>query len=284
MLKRWRRRSGIKKKKKPGERSRRIDDLLLESTTEKETTNEAVVDDTVAAHEPRPFCKGLDELEMEQVDSSMENSEIKIEDLADISEEKDSILSIVKSLEEQVDAALEAKEALEAELDATQKKLSEESAARARLEERVKSLEPQAALANQAREAPSFAEGERNKVANLPAEPQPLTKKGKSLSTREEIRSVIIEELGHLQATEGKVTLPELEQRVRFMAETVEALQNKIVELSDRGLPHETLVSAAIDSVEGTEFLRDEERAVLASIFRQNIAVQKPYLIDTAVC
>jgi len=274
MLKRWRRRSGIKKKKKPGEKSRRIDDLLLESTTEEETSNEAVVDDTVAAHE----------LQMEQVDSSMKNSEIKIEDLADISEEKDSILSIVKSLEEQVDAALEAKEALEAELDVTQKKLSEESAARARLEERVKSLEPQAALANQACENPSFAEEERNKVANLLAEPQPPTKKVKSLSTREEIRSVIIEELGHLQATEGKVTLPELEQRVRFMAETVEALQNKIVELSDRGLPHETLVSEAIDSVEGAEFLRDEERAILASIFRQNISVQKPHLIDTAVC
>lgn len=251
MPKRWRQKSGVKEKKKPSKRSRKVDKPLLELTAE-------------SAHE----------LQMRQVDSGMK-------DLADVSEEKDSILSIVKSLEEQVDKALELKEALEAELDATQKKLSEESAARAQLEERVRSLEPQSARVDRLlRDDPSFAEEERDNVADLP---QPPTRKGKSLSTREEIRSVVIEELSRLQTAGGKVALPKLEKRVQFMAETIEAIQNKISELSARGLPRETLVSAAIDSVEDAEFLGDEERAVLASIFRQNLAVQKPHLIDTAV-
>lgn len=255
MPKRWRQKSGVKEKKKPSKKSRKVDKPLLELTAE-----------------------SARELQMRQLDSGMK-------DLADVSEEKDSIISIVKSLEAQVDEALELKEALEAELDATQKKLSEESAARAQLEERVRSLEPQAARVDRLlRDDPSFAEEERDYVADLP---QPPTRKGKSLSTREEIRSVVIEELSRLQTAGGKaggkVALPKLEKRVQFMAETIEAIQNKISELSARGLPRETLVSAAIDSVEDVEFLGDEERAVLASIFRQNLAVQKPHLIDTAV-
>jgi len=138
--------TGVKKKNKPSRRKKRINEdvdipvvPLLESTTETE-------------------------LEV--------SSEIEMEDFADVSEERGRIISIVKDLEGQVDTAYELKGVLEAELDATQKKVSEESAARAELEQRVKSLEAQAALAEQLHEDISFAEQERNKFANSLAQTQ----------------------------------------------------------------------------------------------------------------
>jgi len=96
-----------------------------------------------------------------------------MEDYADVSQERTSIISIVKDLEGQVDTAFKLKEALETDLQATQKKLSDELIARAQLEAQVKSLETQAALADQLRQDISFAEEERNKFANLLEEIQP---------------------------------------------------------------------------------------------------------------
>jgi len=108
----------------------------------------------------------------QRVDNSTEHSEIKIDDFVDVSEERASIISIVNDLEGQIDTAYELKEAVEADLEATREKLSEESAARARLEEQVKPLESQIVLVEQLREDLSFAEQERNKLANSLAEAQ----------------------------------------------------------------------------------------------------------------
>jgi len=126
------------------------------------------------------------------VDSVTEDSEIKIDDFVDVSEERASIISIVNDLEGQIDTAYELKEALEADLEATRKKLSEESTTRARLEEQVKSFESQGVLVEQLREDLSFAEEERNKLASSLAEAQQqleaVTKERDSLS--EKARSV----------------------------------------------------------------------------------------------
>ncbi len=174
MPKSGKQRTGVKRRRKPGTRSRRINEdvpviPLLESTVE-----------------------SAGELEMQQIDSGVENSGIRTEDYADVSEERSSIISIVKGLEEQVDIAFKLKEVLEAELDAAQKKLSEESAARAQLEAKVNSLETQAALADQLREDITFAEEERNKYANLLAETQPQLEAvtGERDSLVEEVASV----------------------------------------------------------------------------------------------
>lgn len=155
MPKSRKRKTRVKKKNNPSTRKKRINEDVdipvipfLESTTENET--------------------GEDDIMTEPEVSS----EIEREDFADVSEERANIISIVKDLEGQVDTAYELKEVLEAELDVTQKKLSEESAARAELEQRVKSLGAQAALAEQLREDISFAEEERNKFANSLAQTQ----------------------------------------------------------------------------------------------------------------
>jgi len=112
-----------------------------------------------------PYLESTTELK-KGVDSVTEDSEIKIDDFVDVSEERASIISIVNDLEGQIDTAYELKEAVEAELEAIRKKLSEESAARARLEEHVKPLESQGVLVEQLREDLSFAEEERNKLSD----------------------------------------------------------------------------------------------------------------------
>ena len=238
-------RTGMEEKKKPSARNRSINEPLSEWSTEKD--------------------------------------EIEIENFEDVSEDSASIISIVKDLEEQVETAFNQKEALEAELDATKKKLSEELAARAQLEARVISLEAQVAQGEQLHEDICFAEEQRDKSANLPAETQPSASKAEPLSTREEIRSIIVEELTRLQAAEGKAAILNLEKRVRFMAETIEALQHKIVELSARGPVSEADMWEAVGSLEAAESLTDDERAILVNVFRQNITLQKPELVGITV-
>jgi len=238
-------RAGIEEKKKPSTRNGPLDHHLSECTTEKD--------------------------------------EIEGENFEDVSEDSASIISIVKNLEEQVEAAFNQKEVLEAELDATKKRLSEELAVRAQLEARVISLEAQVARAEHSREDISFAEEDRDKSAKLPAETQPSASKPEPLSTREEIRSIIAEELARLQAAEEKAALLNLEKRVRFMAETIEALQNRIMELSACGPVSEADMWEAVDSLDAAESLTDDERAILVNVFRQNITLQKPELVGVAV-
>ena len=131
-------------------------------------------------------------------------------DFADVSEERTSILAIVKDLEGQVDTAYQLKEILEAELDATQKKLSEESTARTQLETQVESLGAQAALVDQLREDISFAEEERDKFANFLAEIQPqleaVTKERDSLAEEvDSAKSLTKEFEGEKVALEAQV-------------------------------------------------------------------------------
>jgi hypothetical protein len=110
-----------------------------------------------------------------------------------------------------------------------------------------------------------------------------LMGKLRPLPSRKKIRTIVLEELARSQGAEQRITLAELEERLRLMADTIEAIQKRILELSGRGLEHEALISAAMASVENVSLLNDEERAILTNIFRQNVAIQKPELVDNAV-
>ena len=184
-------RTGVKRKKK-----------------KKEAPSEVAVADTVAAPESAY-----------EVASGMEDSEIGIEDFADVSEERASIISIVKGLEGQVETAFELKEAMEAELDAAKEKLSEESAARVELEEQVKSLEPKAALADQAREDLTFADEERNKIANL------LTEAQQQLEAVTKERDSLAEEV-----TSAEPHVKELEDEKMSLEAQVMNLKDKVAD------------------------------------------------------
>jgi chromosome segregation ATPase len=158
------------------------------------------------------------------------------EDFADVSEERTSILAIVKDLEGQVDTAYQLKEILEAELDVAQKKLTEESTARAQLETQVESLRAQAVLVDQLREDISFAEEERDKSAGLLAEIQPqlqaVTKERDSLAEEvDSTRSLTKEFEGEKVALEAQVMnlkdkIADMDNLRSELDETIETRKN----------------------------------------------------------
>ena len=103
------------------------------------------------------------------------------------------------------------------------------------------------------------------------------------MSSRKKIRTIVLEELARSQGADQKVILSQLEERLQLMADTIEAIQKRILELSGQGLEHEALVSAAMASVENVSLLNEEERAILTNIFRQNLEIQKPELVDNVI-
>ena len=100
---------------------------------------------------------------------------------------------------------------------------------------------------------------------------------------REQIRSVVIEELTRLAGKEIEATGTKLEGRLQVMAETILALQEKINELGARGPITEANIWEAVRSLEAAESLTNAERAILVNVFRQNIALQKPELVGAAI-
>ena len=103
----------------------------------------------------------------------LEDVVIENADYGNVTEERSSILSIVKGLEGQVETAFKLKEVLEEELDTAQGRLSEELSERAELEARLSVLEAEAALVEHLREDISFAEEERNDAIELLEQIQP---------------------------------------------------------------------------------------------------------------
>ncbi len=112
--------------------------------------------------------------------------------------------------------------------------------------------------------------------------PSPTSTTSTTIPTSTRIRAIVIEELMRLMGTEG-LAAEKFEQRLKVMAETILALQERLDEMADSGHISETDMLRAMDSLKSAESLTGDERAVLVNIFRQNIALQKPDLIDTAV-
>ncbi len=139
-----------------------------------------------------------------------EDFTVMAEDYADVSDERASILAIVKDLEGQVDTAYQLKEILEAELEATQQKLSEQTTVNTQLESQVESLRAQAVLVEQLREDISFAEEERDKSARSLVEIQPqfeaVTKERDALAVELESANALTKEFeGEKLALEAQV-------------------------------------------------------------------------------
>ena len=163
---------------------------------------------------------------LQQADIDADQNEYKLENFDDVSQERASIISIVKGLEEQVETAFKLKEVLEAELDTTQKRLAEELDVRSQLEAQIELLQTRAALAEQLREDVSFAEQERNKFANS---------------------------LDHIR--------PQLEQAIAerdSLAEQLSSAEANIKELEGEKLALEAHVMSLKDRIADTNHLRGE--------------------------
>ena len=101
--------------------------------------------------------------------------------------------------------------------------------------------------------------------------------------SRERIRSIISEELTRLLGKEAELRGAELEERLQVMVEAILALQERINELSARGPVSAADMWKEIGSLEAAAPLTNGERSILVNVLRQNIALQKPELADTAV-
>ncbi len=114
------------------------------------------------------------------------------------------------------------------------------------------------------------------------AQPEPVRQYPSDIE-RLRIRRIVVQQLTRLLSSEGMITREEFEERLQRLVASILALQQKIDELSVHGPVSEAALSQAIASVSAAESLGEEEKSVLASIFRHNIAIQKPELLDSFV-
>jgi hypothetical protein len=99
---------------------------------------------------------------------------------------------------------------------------------------------------------------------------------------RAKIRTIVAEELMRFMAQKEPMD-EKLEQRLKIMAETIVALQERLDEMVTHGRISETDMLEALDSIKTAESLTNDERAVLVNVFRQNIAIQKPEFVGTEI-
>lgn len=102
-------------------------------------------------------------------------------------------------------------------------------------------------------------------------------------SSREKIRSIVFDELVRLIGEDAALAGTKLEERLKVMAEIILALQQRIDDLGVRGSVRDADMWKAMRSVKAAEILTNDERAILIRVFRQNVALQKPELVDATV-
>ncbi len=247
------------KQKTRGKKTKKVSAQKKKTVTSRKKTKKPLSGSSAKQKEPTPSEVGVVTASLSPGFTEIKQSEIKLEDFADVTEERSSIISIVKGLEGQVETAFRLKEVLEEELEATQKRLAEELDARAQLEVQVTSLDVRAALGEQLREDISFAEEERNKFANLLSQIQPqledVTEERDSLA--EQLSSAIsnVKELdGEKMALEAQVM--NLKDRII----DVNRLREELVEITEgsqnlQGQLHDTkrLLTASEKSKDAIE-------------------------------
>jgi len=128
-----------------------------------------------------------------------------------------------------------------------------------------------------------FVGGSHNALASARKALRKSVEKLRPQSSKERIRSIVTEELIRLVGKETELTRTKLEERLQVMAEAILALQERIDELSAHGPISEADMWKAMGSLKAAEPLTNDERSVLVNVFRQNIALQKPGLVDAAV-
>ena len=213
-------------------------------------------------------------LATQSVVGGMDSGEIEMEEYTDISEETASILSLVKGLEGQVDTAFKLKEAFEADLDSARRKLSEESVARAELETRVELLETKAALADQLRGDVSFAEEERNKLADLLAQTQP------QLETVTQDRDSLAEKMAEIEARadaveDEKTTLEAQTMNLKDKVADMDRLRDEIAALADTRRELEGKVADLSSRLEASDTSSNALEANLAQTNKAGDAVRE---------
>ena len=166
----------------------------------------------------RKLLARVKQLELKQAGATEQHEGEAVEQ--EEAEEGKRFSSMVKSLRGDIDAAYILKKALETDLGATQKRLSEEEAARQRFESRAGLFEAKAALADQLREDIAFVEEEQNRtfrrLAEATSERERVTEERDRLAEAKRLRDVRISELLK-QRFELEADIVELKERLEEM-------------------------------------------------------------------
>ena len=174
-------------------------------------------------------------LEMPTLGGDLNRREIRIEDYADVSDGRASVLSVVIGLEEQVNTAFKLRQILQADLDATRRELAEASAARAELESRIKPIGAQATLVQRVGRAVSAAEAQRNKLAGA------LAKTELELQAATAERDALAENVCSAEDVAGRLETERMAREAQVMntqdtVAEVEHLRSKLAKTTtDRG-------------------------------------------------
>jgi len=164
-------------------------------------------------------------LQAENESGNMEDSEFDaLSYAADISQERDDVLAIVRSLERQIDTSSEVNDILEGEIDSLKKQLSKDKAASAQLEVQLKPLETDINTMAQLREENASLNEEQDKLVKLLEEIRP------QLDSVTEGRDLLSEEVvfAKKQARELARENADLEVQVKHLQEKLAAANKKI--------------------------------------------------------
>lgn len=146
---------------------------------------------------------------------------------ADITQEMADIFSMVKNLEAQVETSTKLNEDLHTNFAETQERLAEESATRNELEERMKTVEEQAAQADSLSKDIAYTENERQKLSRLLADShqqlQALTGDYEMLNGRVEAAEVRAKNAVNLQKE-----VQQLQQKLESSDSQIENMQRQV--------------------------------------------------------
>ncbi|MBF0217079.1 MAG: hypothetical protein HQL30_08815 [Candidatus Omnitrophica bacterium] len=90
----------------------------------------------------------------------------------------------------------------------------------------------------------------------------------------DDIRAIIQAEFGG----QGALSQEEYNRRLQVLTERIHALQETIAELKASGRFNARTVSMSLDSINREDQFSADEKNILATILKQNIALQKPEL------
>jgi chromosome segregation ATPase len=197
--------------------------------------------------------KVADRLQAEKESGNIEDSESDtLSPAADCSQERADILSIVRSLERQTGTSSKLRDILEADVDSLQKKLSNEMAARAQLEEKLKSLETSTGTTAQLHQENASLKKERDRLATLLEEIKP-----------------------HLESvTEGRDSLSEemafAEKRARQLASMKANLETQVKRLQEKVADTERLRAEVTKVTEERQVLTEQVRRLMDRLEEAN--------------
>jgi chromosome segregation ATPase len=203
-------------------------------------------------------------LQSETESGTMGDGDFDMLNLADISQERADILSIVKSLERQAGTSSKLKDVLEGDIESLQKKLSKETETRRQLEEKLASLETNSDKVAQINEENASLRKERDRLAGLLEEIRP------HLEAVTEGRDSLSEEMAFAQKRTREMASrnADLETQVKRLQEKiadVERLRAELNKITDERQVSAEQVRRLMDRLEEANKVRDTLEADLAA-------------------